>query len=153
VILRVRHWLVLCSLCSTSAVVDAQSFRLPTTSGPGLLHQCSRNTPKDVSGFWVPSAADIAKLEALLVPFLRSSLETRLILPADPLTRFHRQYIGFIRDGKRYIYGNFYPHRSESDPREATDPVNFCDGGDQFWGVVFSLDTQQFEDLSYNGVA
>lgn len=148
-----RHFLILCILCSASALAEAQSFRLPVTSGPALLRQCSRNTPKDVTGFWVPGAADIAKLEALLIPFLRSQLDTRSVVPEDPLSRFHRQYIGFISYGKRYIYGNFYPHHYRTNPAEATEPVNFCDGGDQFWGVVFSLETQQFEDLRFNGVA
>ena len=143
---------IICILCSVSAVADAQVFRLPATSGPALLHQCSRSTPKDVSSFWVASPADIAKLEALLVPFLRASLDPRSLLAPDPLARFHRQYIGFIRNGKRYIYGNFYPHRSAPDLEEATSPVNFCDGGDSFWGVVFSPDTEQFEDLRFNGI-
>jgi hypothetical protein len=148
---RLSLVLVICSLCSVSAVADAQVFRLPATSGPALLDQCSRDTPKDVSSFWVASAADVAKLEVLLVPVLRSLLDGRFLLPLDPLGRFHRQYVGFTKNRKRYIYGNFYPRGSESDPEEEIEPMKLCDGGDAFWGVVFSPETKLFEDISFNG--
>ena len=32
-------------------------------------------------------------------------------------------------------------------------PVNPCDGGNHFWGVIFNLETLKFEQLAINGRA
>ena len=84
---------------------EQRVFVLPAARGPALLQQCSRDTPREVEGFWTPGATDIAALEALLVPYLTGRRSGRPLLP---LEQYHRQYVGFTKGAKHYIYGNFY---------------------------------------------
>ncbi len=83
------------------------------------------------------------------MPFLKSTPSGSAVLP---LTRFHRQYVGFVKDGRRYIYGNFYTPYTDI-KNEALHPVNICDGGKHFWGIVYSVETKSFSDLQFNGEA
>lgn len=79
--------------------------------------------------------------------FLRSHPNGKLV---RPLPEFKRQYIGYIQNGKKYIYGNFYlsgMHGVEF----SSKPVVICDGGRSFWGVVYSLEGKAFQELAFNG--
>jgi hypothetical protein len=72
--------------------------------------------------------------------------------PSINFQQYSRQYVGFIRDGKQYIYGNFFKGEPET-AHAASVPVVACDGGDNFWGVVYSLDSNTFESIRFNGHA
>jgi hypothetical protein len=114
------------------------------------MKQCSRNTPAHIERYWMPSEEDIVLLEARLQAFLTKSnpLSDHL-----PISKFHRQYVGFTSDGKRYIYGNLYPFGGTADRDESKVPVIICDGGRLFWGFVYSLVTGQFSQFEFNGEA
>ena len=66
--------------------------------------------------------------------------------------QYSRQYVGFLKDGKQYIYGNFFKREPET-AHAASVPVVMCDGGDNYWGVVYSLDSKTFADIRFNGLA
>ena len=143
--------LALLSVSSASWAEQRFIFVLPPSQGPALLKQCSRDTPQGVDGSWMPSPGEVAELEARLEPFLKASSSGREVLPLD---RYHRQYIGFKKHGKHYIYGSFYAVPGALVANyEATEPVVVCDGGAHFWGIVFSVDSKAFMDLAFNGIA
>lgn len=137
------------SMLSGTAAAEGNSFVLPVNEGTALLQQCSRSTPSNVEVFWVVQQPQINELEKRLELFLRSSTGGTSALP---IKRFHRQYVGFIKGGKRYIYGNFYPAGKISLGEENT-PVIICDGGRSFWGIVFAVESKTFRDLQFNGPA
>lgn len=144
-------FLALLSVSDVSWAQQRRIFVLTTSKGPALLKQCSRDTPQDVDGFWVPSSEEVAELEARLEPFLKASSSGRRVLPLD---QYHRQYIGFTKHGKHYIYGSFYAVPGAFVAKyEASEPVLVCDGGSHLWGVVFSVDSKTFMDLAFNGIA
>jgi hypothetical protein len=150
--LRFALSLIFLVVCATSLAQERRAFVLaPSKGGAQLLHQCSRQTPQGAEGFWTPSSQNITTLEGLLEKFLTTDASGKSVLP---LTQYHRQYAGYIRGGKRYIYGNFYraPTMLTSEYDEATQPVIICDGGRSFWGIVFSVGSGSFVDLAFNSV-
>ena len=144
--------LTLLTTVGVSVAEEQRVFVLAPAKGASLLQQCSRTAPQGVDAFWRPSAEDISELETLLEPFLRANPTGRPLLP---LQQYHRQYVGFTKGGKRYIYGNFYalPRGFTADQDEAVDPIHVCDGGRHFWGIVFAVDSKSFLELAINGVA
>src|SRR5205085_12171176 len=103
-----------------------------------LLQQCSRSSPESGEGGWRPSAADVVMLEAATVEALRARRAGH-----DPdWSRFpmdwQRQYVGIVRGGRRFIYGNAYPRDHDRDSpdraRWQREPVVVCDGGPAFFG-------------------
>jgi hypothetical protein len=150
---RLCFALLLAALLSLPSVSWAQQrrvFVLAPSKGLVLLKQCSRATPQGVEGFWMPSSGEVADLEGRLVPFLKASASGHEVLPLD---QYHRQYIGFTKQGKHYIYGSFYAVPGAVVANyEATEPVLVCDGGSHFWGIVFSIDSKAFMDLAFNGI-
>jgi len=139
--------LALLGFCSP-VVAESNFFILPAEKGAALLQQCSRSTPQGVEGFWKPSAAEISGMENRLVLFLKTD-PSKIVL-----SDFRRQYVGFSRGGKRYIYGNFYrASLPVTLKNEDMEPVMVCDGGPSFWGIVFSVDTKEFQELAFNGMA
>ncbi|MCL2310823.1 MAG: hypothetical protein FWC42_11275 [Proteobacteria bacterium] len=142
--------IVFCLLFSCSAFAAEPLFIiLEPGQGSALLKQCSRPTPQNVSGFWRPELSQIQELEAALPAFINGDPQGKLL---RPLTEFKRQYIGFIQDGKKYIYGNFYLSGSRKTEISKT-AVIVCDGGASFWGVVYSVEGKAFQNLAFNGVA
>jgi len=151
--LRLALLLVLLTDLSVSVAQERGVFVLaPTRTATELLAPCSRLGPQSVDGYWTPSTQEVTEPESLLESFLRTDPTGKSVLPLD---QYHRQYIGFMRGGKRFIYGNFYPAPTQITSRydESTQPVLVCDGGRRFWGIVFSVESKTFVDLAFNGVA
>lgn len=148
-ILRVVFFLSIGVLSSACTRANNAAFILPPYPGAVLLRQCSRSTPEGTTDYWQPTRRDVEELEKRLVPFLESTSAGAAVLP---LANYHRQYVGFVKDGKRYIYGNFYTPSSDIKD-EVSRPVVTCDGGKHYWGVVYSVETESFSDLQFNGEA
>ena len=111
-----------------------------------LLEQCSRPTPDGISAGW-----DIP-------PKLATQIETDLPKLANKIPGhnphvFFRQYVGIVQSGKRLVYINaFAPNTLEKrDDSWKSKPTGACDGGDQFWGVVYDPAARTFSDLEFNG--
>jgi hypothetical protein len=111
--------------------------------------------PKTEGKYWLPTASDITELE--------SGLTTRLELrdsrgqPVPPkFQQFQRQYIGFVRNGERLIYGNFssiYDDKPWHQWSFLERPTIVCDGGRHFWGIIYNAKTREFEEPQFNGDA
>jgi hypothetical protein len=159
---RTCQWLFIFSF-SLAVFAGDQSYTFPS-AGRFLLHgskakdvfrQCSREAPSANSELWVPSENDIDELETSLARYLDERLKAGKENPPKG-TKYHRQYVGFIRNGERYIYGNFYPadlYSPSSKVRvdESKQPVGVCDGGPVFWGIVYRVQTKSFEEPHFNG--
>jgi hypothetical protein len=110
----------------------------------------------------MPDADDIARLEAALPATVGGRAEIRRShYPSDPdWTRvpqgWQRQYVGIVRGGRRFIYGNFYPRRSDADigfaaPDWRTRPTSICDGGAVIFGAEYDVGTGRFTQIDFNG--
>jgi hypothetical protein len=123
---------------------------LPGRMVSAILHQCSRNAPTAGESTWQPGADDVLTLER--------ALPTALVAQAakgDPdwskaPTGWRRQYVGIVLNGRRLIYGNFFPRQIEASSWRAY-PQIVCDGGPNFFGVVYDADARRIIDLAFNG--
>ena len=127
----------------------------------GLYRQCSRATPEHVDGEWTPTLADVAALERELPAFL-AAVDTESVFYGRlrPLGSFIRQYGGFTRGGRRFIYASFSLPLPEEVRRELGPdsaawrrwPTQVCDGGSGFFGLEYDVDRHRFGELHVNGV-
>lgn len=130
---------------------------MPGTAVPEMLHQCSRPVPVAGAGRWRPDAAAIARLEAALPAALGADPLGRTLPVARGLSSaWGRQYVGFIRGGRRYLYGNFFPVDMIGEYREngvdwRKRPVVVCDGGPSMFGVEMDAATGHITHLAFNG--
>lgn len=143
----------------TSFAAD-QSYNFPTNGrfvlhGPSareIFHQCSRTAPARNSELWEPSNKDINDLEIALTKYLNARAKEGRPHPPNGIN-YHRQYVGFFRNGERFIYGNFYPPADQRYGKyEGLRPIGMCDGGDTFWGIVYRVKTKTFEEPQFNGI-
>jgi len=120
-----------------------------------LLHQCSRSIPQSVTGTWQPTAAQTAELDARLP-------DAVVHARPDVHGAFARQYAGYIIGGRRLIYVNAFPQNVladfDKDParwtRKAThQAMTVCDGGQDFFGVLYDPATKTFSQFAFNGFA
>jgi hypothetical protein len=119
---------------------------LSSAQAPGMIRQCSRPSPKNVTGFWTPSVGDVLEAEKRLPAFL-----SRCGHKID-LARTHRQYMGIISAGKKLVYLNALL-AEESDLDWRAGAIMVCDGGDAYWGVEFDPADKSFQNLEFNGEA
>jgi hypothetical protein len=104
-----------------------------------------------MSGFWeVPALEAINADKALLVHLSQNGLQGRLSLPIED---YGRQYLGFIRNGERWIYVNAFPARKKSGmlDRARSEFIGGCDGGALFWGIEFNAQMKLFAAFAANG--
>jgi hypothetical protein len=129
-------------------------FILPSSSGAEVLKQCSRPAPRRILKFWHPSVSEVEELELALPGFLVAREKSGRQVPPKDVT-YHRQYVGFVENGERFIYANLYPAYvvKEAELNEATRPIVICDGGSAFWGLVYRLSTKTFGEPHFNGRA
>ena len=116
------------------------------TQAKALLRQCSRATPEKITGQWNPSSEQIAELEGKFLDFKRT-----LKRPVAQLISFYRQYAGFISNGRKIVYVNLFPKNTDTEWKSRA--VVVCDGGEQFWGVEFEVETGKFVNAAFNGFA
>jgi hypothetical protein len=135
---------------------------LPESSIPAMLLQCSRSTPTAGERGWQPTADDIVTLEQALPTALRDQPETQgpRHSGGPDWSRvpdgWRRQYVGIVRGGRLFVYGNFIPNAAE--PRGAPDdfaltPILVCDGGPAFFGVEYDVEARRFTHIAFNGPA
>jgi hypothetical protein len=163
--------LICISIFAYAGENDIDSFVLNGEEAKKVFDQCSRPVPTNISGYWKPGKNDIQILEASLQKYNK---------PKDiryPMSDFYAQYVGFIRNKKKYIYINFFhnsigktianaiefakkENRKELEKKYKNrmgywerEAVNVCDGGDQYWGLVFDPELKVFTDLQVNGEA
>jgi len=132
---------------SNFTLPSGQRFVLALANGAELFSQCSRATPQGAKDFWTPTEAQLDELEADLI----KELEARRRSDPRRDIAYHRQYVGFVKDGTSLIYGNYYPGADGLFRYERTRAVGVCDGGSAFWGVVYDPATRTFNDFSFNG--
>lgn len=138
-----------------STLVGPKIAILAATDGPTVIRQCSRRGPRS-TGFWAPSRQEVLSAERELEAYLsKPNCATR-----DTLDHYFRQYIGFIRNGRRFLYVNALHDSVRNDfsvvgesPGWPLIPIVVCDGGDSFWGVEFDVEAQTFQNLECNGGA
>jgi hypothetical protein len=120
---------------------------------PTMLSQCSRNAPTAGEGTWQPAAADILALEAGLAAALTAQHRARSPDWSHAPHGWLRQYVGIVRGGRRFIYGNFFPDDMPGMEAERWqhEPVRMCDGGPVFFGVEYDVETRRFTHFAFDG--
>ena len=116
---------------------------------PTLLKQCSRDTPKAGEATWQPSFTEIAIVEKALPAALKAH-HPEMDWSSFP-GKWSRRYVGIVRGGRRYIYGDYSPHYIHGDV-VARSGSDVCDGGPQFFGAEFDVAGERFSHLAFNGV-
>lgn len=130
---------------------DAGYVVMPFDQAKALLAQCSRRTPPLGERGWTPAPADIERFEAALPAALTRTTANHPYLKAGP-KGWLRQYVGMIRDGRRVIYGNFFPKGGDDEfKRWREQAVAVCDGGSAFFGAEFDADGNTVIEIDYNG--
>jgi hypothetical protein len=132
---------------ASPAVLPSGAAVLPETDGKAMLDQCSRGAPEAGEATWTPSAAEIIALETALPAALAHEPRAKNL---KPLSAFARQYVGIVRHGRRFIYGNVFPGGGPSSDWK-TMPVIVCDGGPNFFGAEYDVAAGRFTRLDFNG--
>ena len=124
--------------------------KIAILQGTELLHQCSRKSPPPAEGTWSPTLSDVQKFEALLPSML---IERGARLDAEGvLGQSARQYAGIIRDGRRYLYGSFFPADTvRAAPEWRTKALKICDGGPRVFGIEIDIESRTISHIAFNG--
>ncbi len=125
-----------------------------SSQGKELLHQCSRSSPKNVSGFWMPTAGDISILENNFRSIYKISSNACCMYGeyfSDSLKNYGFQYLGVIIKGQKFIYIDAF-HLAEDSFFRQEEYRSACDGGKWFWGVLFNEQKKKFSDLAFNSL-
>ena len=126
---------------------------LPESAAREISRLCSRRGPK-VVGTWQVSGDDIALLESHLsgISKLPTTSSVRDIRIAHP-EACYRQYVGVIVGRRKLIYVNAFCGIELELNYWRSHFVNICDGGDSVWGVLYDPISQDFSELTTNGIA
>ena len=147
--------LLACTDSQGGAALPDDAVVLPGNQANLVLHQCSRPVPVRGAATWQPSPADIAALEAALPAALATQNPPGAPDWSPVPEGWRRQYVGLVRGGRRFLYGNFYPRSADNgrpDPEQwRREPVMVCDGGPIFFGVEYDVEAGRFTHFGFNG--
>lgn len=124
--------------------------------GKSIIRQCSRSSPQKVKSFWTPSDSDIVALEQQYHKLYL--LESFQGFGIDSMEKYGVQYLGVVIGRKKYIYINAFPKGSIDwyikQKKDWTKlPMVVCDGGHNYWGALYDIESKKFSELSFNGSA
>jgi len=154
--------LFLPSCAASSQPLPPDALVLPGSAAARLLRQCSRQTPVPGEATWTPGSEEIARLESALAEAIAPRAEIRRShYSSDPdwarvPEGWRRQYVGIVRGGRSFIYGNFFPRREGEfalgEPSwPDLEPRIICDGGAIFFGVEYDVEAGRFTQIAFNG--
>ena len=144
-----------CTVKSEYSFKPKNSVILNSKEGQTLVHPHSRDAIDSVEGFWIVTDKDVRRLEDNFKKV--TTLKTNYS-KLSSLETYAFQYIGVVRNGKKFIYINAFPanyaERKDLYTKDWTkQPIIVHDGGNGFWGVLFDVEKQEFSSLSINGSA
>ena len=135
------------------AALPPDAAVLPGSAVATMLRQCSRGAPAAGEATWQPGGNEVAALEAALPAVLAARPEGHELATAPD--GWLRQYVGIVRGGRRFLYGNFFPRETarhyDDAGRWRREPVLVCDGGPPFFGVEYDVDGRRFTRIDFNG--
>lgn len=135
---------------SCAEKISVESTSLPPSEGPKTVELCSRMGVGGVDGYFLPHASDIRRLEDKLPGMFRWSSSAR---PPKGLSDYGRQYIGYVREGRKVIYVQFLPIGVLKEPEFSewrNRFIDVCDGGANFWSAHFDLESEVFFGIGSN---
>lgn len=94
--------------------------------------------------YWTPSSEDVARLERQLKPYLATT-------PQAKAQSSKRQYLGYTKDGTRWIFVNSFCEWWMKDRSWHEDIFIVFDGGPCFFTVRYDQSNSQFHELRVNG--
>src|SRR3954467_11090788 len=127
---RLARWtrfLLVIGVCNFLA--SAQSYNLPSSGrfiasslwAREVFNQCSRSAPSPRVDFWEPTIAEIDGVERSLAAYLADLDKAGKQTPPKKVS-YHRQYVGFIRNGERYITRTSTPTKMNFGLRNQSTP-------------------------------
>lgn len=121
-----------------------------------MLEQCSRGTPQKGSGWFRPTRQQIDALDRATARDLAKLTWPRDRVKVSNVATLRREYavevVGIVRDGQRFVYGNYFPLTFYDGVKEAaTSPTIVCDGGPRLFGVEIDARTGSLTHIAFNG--
>ena len=105
-----------------------------------VFQQCSRPSVTKVEKLWTPTENQIASFEKALENFVKDK----------SFLDYNKQYAGFIREGKKYIYLNALKNYKNDDTWKKQASV-VCDGGQSFFGAEYEVEKNAIIHFNCNG--
>ena len=155
--MRIRSCIIAAIIAFNSDIAHATSLPDDAVVLSGrwvgaMLHQCSRETPAIGESNWQPTVDDILALESILQKALTAQAAKNDPDWSAVPNGWKRQYVGLVVGDRRLIYGNFFPANVDARKWRA-QPFVVCDGGPQFFGVVYDVADHRIINLAFNGEA
>jgi hypothetical protein len=101
--------------------------------------------------FWKPTSDDVLLIEKNIIDFLIQNSQEFYWQPPvwQRLDEYKRQYIGLEREGRKFIFGNYFCENGDEDWRK--ELMFAIDGGECYFQVEFDLESGSFIRLHVNG--
>ena len=129
--------------------------------GTAATQACSRPGPENPERFFTPSRREVTAIEGATMRALsdhseeyaqsiggeQAGMATPFDWPHAP-SLYKRQYIGYYENGRRMIYGNFFPASEDFDARK---PILICDGGWRLFGVEYDVGAMAVRRIAFDG--
>lgn len=137
-----------------SVIDPEQMVILPADQVGEVLHQCSRRVPPAGTGYWRPSPALIAEMESKVHEAVVTGRHPDQRPSATFPHRYARQYVGYWRQGHRFVYGNYAP-LFDNDHRDywRKKAMIICDGGPAVFGAEYDVEKAEVSHIAFNGMA
>jgi hypothetical protein len=117
---------------------------LPDSAFAGGLHVCSREAPSGIVGYWKVAPKMVDAIDGELRAHVRKSGIDASLPFAFSL--YVRQYAGFVRDGKRFVYVNALLLEKNSPMVEQAKKAlpSSCTGISGSWSIQYDISTKTF---------
>lgn len=137
-------------LCESSAACEGPNFALLGVHQLSHVQQfCSRGGVIGPVKPWKATCDDVIAAERKLPQFLEN---IGALVPLQNLHHGFRQYIGFEREGQRFLFVNHVPEDDQTPRRIAvTKVLDVCDGGEFVWSAEFAVNTTTFARFQVSG--
>lgn len=147
---------------------ERTSYIIPAEDGPSCGIYVDG---KPCTKFWTPTIADAKNADAAVWKFVSDKIkETKTTYPnlsdtdkrnskelpkiESNESKYGRQFVGIIFEGKKYIYCNYFGIEGPTDETGAATYFNQVDdGGYWAWQIYYSPDTKSCFGLKINGYA
>ncbi len=139
-------WGTILSPLHAEEALDEESVILSGPESMKIFNQMSRKGPTGVEGLWIPAPEQVHAMWNDLPDFLNRPPS----ILQEPLALYYRQYVGFLRGGRRFIYLNAFRWHRAWESTWRTHPIIVADGGCGYFGVEYDVEAKKLLNFEYN---
>jgi len=147
---KVIDYMILVLLIGPIILFSSDKSFIPSSQQVILTSNTIINNPEN-NKMWIPDKqqTEVALIKVFI--FLKKNSNSEIAMIIKNKNKYGVQFIGKIKNNKKYIFCNFFPYKEDVKNIWKTTRILVFGGGFWYWNIEYNIEDDKCESLWING--